>query len=131
MAARTGRGVTRYITAEDIEGAPSGTVFVFGDNMKGIGNGGQASIARQFVPVGKAFGIPTKWSPDMEEGSFFSDKREEISAVRRSFERIRQLSNEGKKVVFFPGIGEGLAQLPFRSPEIYGMIVGFVESMSA
>lgn len=118
----------RFITEEDIRISVN-AVYIFGDNMKGFGLAGQAKIARQFVMSGKAFGIPTKRAPCTDEECYFADREDEIIAVRRAFAKIRQLKYSGKKIVFFPGIGDGMAELSTRSPAIYGMIRGFVQSM--
>lgn len=72
------------ITENDIKNSVN-TIYVFGDNMMKIGNGGQALIARQYVSLGKAIGIPTKRKPAMTEQSFFSDKADEICAVKAAF----------------------------------------------
>lgn len=116
---------SKMISAEDISRSKS-TVYVFGDNLEGRGLGGQAGVARPFVPTGKAFGIPTKRAPHDDDGSFFSDQPDEIYAVSQAFCAIRRMLAGGKKIVFFPRIGEGLADLEHRSPQILGMIKGFI-----
>jgi putative intracellular protease/amidase len=117
-----------FITIDDIRNAPMGTVYVFGDNLLGVGLGGQAKIARPFVKIGKAFGIPTKRAPGTMEKDYFSDKEDEIRAVQDAFAKIDRMIAGGSTIVFFPGIGEGLAELPSRSPIIHDMIRDFVAS---
>jgi hypothetical protein len=128
MMKMTLQGMTKnYISENDIRDSVN-TVFVFGDNLEGKGFGGQAAVARQFVPCGKAIGIPTKRAPRDDEDAYFSDKTDEICAVRRSFATIRELIREGRRVVFFPDIGNGRAELQHRSPVIYGIINGFIKA---
>ena len=115
------------IQKKDIENAPDDTVYIFGDNLDREGLGGQAAVARPFVEQGKAFGIPTKRHPGMDEGDFFSDRNDEILFVKRAFAQILQMKQEGKKIIFFPSIGEGRAELPERSPMIHDLIKNFVE----
>jgi hypothetical protein len=102
------------------------TVFIFGDNLERWGTGGQAKVARRFVECGKTFGIPTKRKPRKTPDVFFSDRPDEIQSVKKSFTGIRELKTRGKRIVFFPGIGEGMAELPKRSPRIYAMIKQFI-----
>jgi len=120
---------TTWITKEMIENAPKNYVYVFGDNLMHEGLGNQAKTARPFVKSGRTFGLPTKIKPDTSEDSYFADRDNEIRAVKNAFREIRELKRNGKVIVFFPSIGEGLAELPRRSPIIYGMIKGFIIAM--
>ena len=116
-----------YISEQMIENSVN-TVYVFGDNLMHDGYGGQAKVARKFVKNGKSIGIPTKRKPEDSEDAYFSDREDEKRAVRYAFKEIRELKRKGLNIIFFPGIGEGLADLPHRSPEIYGLIKGFIKS---
>lgn len=102
------------------------TVYVFGDNMERRGLGGQARVARKYVRYNKTYGIPTKRRPGRAKSDYFSDQDDEIDAVKESFEGIRKLKKKGKKIVFFPGIGDGLSKLKVFSPLIYSMIQDFI-----
>jgi hypothetical protein len=113
------------ITKENISESPDNYVYIFGDNLLKIGLGGQAAVARQFVSCNKTFGIPTKRKPTSEEDAFFSDKQDEIDAVRESLRHIDELRKQQKVIVFFPNIGEGLAELPTRSPKIFKIITNY------
>jgi len=97
-------------------------LFVFGDNVKRIGMGGQAKECRGEP---NAIGIPTKWYPSMEESSFFTDSC--LDTVKpildKEFDRLkRHLDNGGTVYVPTDGVGTGLAQLPTRAPKIYEYI---------
>lgn len=84
-------------------------VYIFGDNMKRTGTGGQAKEMRGEC---NAVGIPTKWEP----WSYFSDD-EDLSIPKLAIENIlHSLKNE--EVIVFPsrGIGTGLASLASKAP---------------
>jgi len=115
----------KFITSKEIKNSKD-TVYIFGDNLTGIGLGGQAKVARPFVPYGQAFGIPTKRKPTNEPNAFFSDQPDEFEAVERSFSCIKDLKRAGNKIIFFPNIGKGYAKLPNKSPKINKMIEKFV-----
>jgi len=102
------------ITADTIKNSPNDWVFVFGDNMEHRGLGGQAAVARPFVDSGKAVGLPTKIGP--RKGAFFSGLAAEWFSVKVVFARLWELALEGKYIVFFPGIGEGYANLAEECP---------------
>ena len=118
------------ITEDMILNSPETYIYIFGDNLEHRGFGGQAAVARQFVKEGRAFGITTKRKPSNTDDSYFSDRKDEIDAVRKSFTQIRIFKKMGRKIIFFPHIGEGLSDLQRRSPMIYGMIRGFIESFN-
>lgn len=108
------------ITRKFIHDHPA-TVFVFGDNFAGKGLGGQAKEARgEYNTVG----IPTKWFPDNRPSSFFSD--DEFFLLKRHldavFRDIKLIKRSGHKIVFFPRIGMGLADLQNRAPKTLAYI---------
>lgn len=90
-------------------------VFIFGDNLKAFGKGGQATIRDE----PNAFGIPTKRYPSWDERAFFSDKEDEILAVKESLRSLYKTAQN--KVVVFPedGIGTGRANMKEKSPIAY------------
>lgn len=96
-------------------------IFVFGDNLLGIGTAGQAII--RYEP--NAFGIPTKRSPGMREEDFFNDTMEDyhdvLSLWARKFNQLRDYLTKDNKTIVFPkaGLGTGLAQLPTKAPNLY------------
>lgn len=65
-------------------------VWVFGDNMKGFGKGGQAMIRDE----PNAFGIPTKRYPSKDNWAYFSDKEDERMAVMVSLRKLYQYGQE-------------------------------------
>lgn len=96
--------------------------YVFGDNCLRQGYGGQAKECRN---APNAYGIRTKFRPDMKPDAFFSDdKFEMIKAwIDEDFKPIEfRLRNKG--TVFFPrdGLGTGLSKLPEKAPKVFAYI---------
>lgn len=93
-------------------------VFIFGDNLCGIGCGGQAQIRY----CQNAHGIPTKSKPSQLSNSFFTDKNYEsnIAHINKALDSIPKYY----KVIVFPedGLGTGLAELPTRAPKTYAYL---------
>jgi hypothetical protein len=111
----------KFITRNDLRRAPE-TLFVFGDNMKERGAGGQARFMRGEP---NAVGIPTKWTPSHTENAFFVDG--DFPAVRGLIEArfaiLRKHLAAGGDVVWpQDGVGTGLAELPTRAPRIFNLI---------
>lgn len=98
-------------------------VFVYGDNMKAFGKGGQAIIRDE----PNAFGIPTKRLPSMNENAFFSDKEDERLAVLSSLRKLYVIGQS--KVIVFPhcGIGTGLALMREKSPKLFDEMNGILK----
>lgn len=99
-------------------------LFVFGDNMKGRGLGGQA---REMRGEPNAIGVPTKWSPERRASAYFSDddrlNRDVWYAIHEAFDKMRTALDEGRNVVIpADGLGTGLAELPTRAPKLYAMV---------
>lgn len=97
-------------------------IFVFGCNLKAFGKGGQAIIRDE----PNAFGIPTKRYPSWDEWAFFSDKPDEIEAVKKSLRELYKLGQN--RVIVFPedGIGTGRAKMEEKSPVAYEMLCGIL-----
>lgn len=92
------------------------SIYVFGDNLLKKGKGGQAVIR----DCENAFGIPTKRLPSMNSESFFSDKDEELEAVKSSLRDLYKLLLSGKHIVFpIDGLGTGLADMQNKSPKVF------------
>lgn len=93
-------------------------IHIYGDNLKAFGKGGQAIIRDE----PNAFGIPTKRYPSWDEWAFFSDKEDELLAVKESLRSLYKLAHN--KVIVFPedGIGTGRAKMKEKSPVAYKMM---------
>ena len=111
-----GRVVTEErFTPELVQSRPN-DVFVFGDNMVGRGQQGQAVI--RGLP--NAFGIPTKRAPSNASSAFFGQNVEqEKQAITDAVDRLVELQSQGKNIVLpADGLGTGRAQLRDRAPEV-------------
>lgn len=111
----------KHITRAMLRAEPQ-TLFVFGDNLAGIGKGGQAKEMRGMP---NAVGVPTKFSPSMAEDAFFFDGCFEAAKpyIDHAFTRLFLHAATGGEVVWpEDGIGTGLAQLQERAPAIWQYI---------
>lgn len=107
--------------------------FIFGDNLKGFGKGGQAIIRDEI----NAYGVPTKRWPSMDAGAFFeAGNVEDIEAVMRRLKTIWSFLQKGESSVVFPVTNDGSvslglerAELKQRAPAIYDTIVQHVHEM--
>lgn len=80
-----------WYTTELVESNPD-CLFVFGDNLKHKGHGGQAIIR----DCSNTFGIPTKREPNKRPTSYFSDKETEARHVYTSISELCRIRDEGK-----------------------------------
>lgn len=83
-------------------------VFVFGDNLAGVGKGGQAVVRDE----PNAFGIPTKRDP----ANFFGDREDERAAVLSAIEALKAIAEDHTLVFPEGGFGTGLARMAEFSP---------------
>ena len=116
-----------WYTLKDVQNAPN-KIYVFGDNFKRIGSGGQAQIRS----AKNAVGLATKRSPAMSPESFFDDSIEDFTMMFTDIYKIYKLSNkEGWEdyILVFPkdGLGTGLSELPSRSPFIWRQLCLLLE----
>ncbi len=109
--------VESWITQKMMKQNPD-TLYVFGDNLDRYGKGGQAEVMRD-QPNG--YGIPTKRSPFMGDGAFFSDR--DFSIVKkimdRNFKDLEVHLAKGKDVIWpEAGLGTKRADLANKAPLI-------------
>lgn len=105
-----------WITREDLKANPE-KIYVFGDNDKRIGNGGQAKECRGEP---NAYGITVKNTPGVDDTAYYTDDTFESNVFKIHMD-IRGLYNLAKttgKTVIFPsaGVGTGLALLKEKAP---------------
>lgn len=104
-----------WILRDDLQSNPI-DFYVFGDNLHGVGYGGQA---REMRGEPNAIGIVTKVHPSC----FIRDKNTEIvlGCMRENekrFELIRDALRDGKYVTFpTDGVGTGFAKLQEKAPK--------------
>lgn len=104
-----------HIRAAQIKAAPLQR-FVFGDNLKRIGSGGQAFEMRGHP---NSIGVATKKAPTYNPEDFFTD--DELHENIRIFHTdlapaIDWLKQGGTVVIPSAGLGTGLSELPKRAP---------------
>ena len=98
--------------------------FVFGDNTRRVGMGGQAASMRGEP---NAIGVATKFSPGMADADFYtSGDMRALDAVLDDLSEISVALVEGH-TVYVPrdGLGTGLSELPQRAPSIANLITAF------
>lgn len=127
----------KFIFREDLKANPN-VLYIFGDNLKRIGMGGQAAEMRGEP---NAFGIATKRLPDhgYNECYFHDTDRDVIQIINDEFERLENnILSEGEThstalgsifikkwgaiVIPFDGIGTGLSKLPEYAPKLLSYI---------
>jgi len=104
----------KFIRREDLQ-KHRDWLFLFGDNLKHEGLGGQAKEMRGEL---NAIGIPTKKSPGTDESAYMTDLEleENKKAIDEAFAKVR----DGVTVVLpEDGVGTGLAKLPEKAPETF------------
>lgn len=97
-------------------------LYVFGDNLVGVGTGGQAYSCRGEP---NAVGIPTKRAPSTADTAYFTDDDlgRATPVIDAAFERLAAHIKKGL-VVIWPadGVGTGLAMLERKAPAIRAYI---------
>lgn len=108
---------TKILSTQLLRAHPD-KIYIYGDNLKSFGKGGQAVIRDE----PNAFGIPTKRYPSWDDWAFFSDKEDEIEAVKESLRSLYKIAQS--KTLVFPedGIGTGRAKMKEKSPVAYKMM---------
>lgn len=112
----------KWITRDMLQAEPDAS-FVFGDNWKRVGMGGQAASMRGEP---NAIGIATKRAPGIAESDFFSGTIGEIDQLLKDLQDVTDVLSHGQ-TVYVPsnGLGTGLSELPQRAPQIANIITSF------
>lgn len=108
----------KIITRELVKKNPN-SLFIFGDNCRRKGTGGQAVIRG----MQNVAGIATKIEPNMNDNAFFSDSNYQFATnvIFTDIENIKiRLSSGEYTTVVFPldGLGTGLAKLEDKAPKV-------------
>jgi len=111
------------ILRADVRKHPKQT-YLFGDNSLRRGFGGMARETRGEV---NAVGVPTKWTPRMDDAAFFSDDNASGIAQDLMETAIQEAEARGKTIVVPHGLGRGLAQMPQRCPKLYAWLMQRLE----
>lgn len=113
-----------WYTRELVRAEPEAR-FVFGDNIRRIGDAGQASACRDEA---NAIGVATLYAP----GEYYrAGDPLALSAVSSDLSLVAFALAEGR-IVHAPvdGLGTGLARLPEHAPELHRLIVAFFRAAS-
>lgn len=109
-------------------------IFVFGDNTKRVGMGGQAIIRTQ----PNTLGVATKRLPSMAPSAFFSENNEyDLECVIDDLKYLWDALKDGLTIVIpvtlegKPSLGLERAELPQRAPSIYNTICMHIKEMCA
>lgn len=102
-------------------------LYVFGDNVKRVGMGGQA---REMRGEPNSVGVATLYAP----GVFYQDDPVSVDAQKRVIDLdMKPLFDHVKKggLVVWPsdGIGTGLARLPVASPSTFAYLEDKLEAL--
>ena len=110
----------KRIYREDLQANPN-VYYLFGDNVKHIGLGGQAAEMRGEP---NAIGIPTKTAPGMADEDFFNDRdfAKNIDVIAEAFHKVTELPKDSIVVIPLNGLGTGLAELDTRAPRTYSYL---------
>lgn len=108
----------KFILRTDLQANPE-DLYVFGDNVKRVGMGGQAAYMRGEP---NAVGVATKWTPSLDPTAYFYDSQmSQIQTIwHDDTERLIQHLLKGGNVVWpEDGIGTGLSAVPTHAPKIW------------
>lgn len=118
----------KHVTRADVK-ANRDKLFLFGDNLMHTGFGGQA---REMRGEPNAYGVPTKFSPDVTPEAYFKDSDAWIVMPEwnRLFAGLRQLLVSGMTIVIpQSGIGTGRAELSSRAPKLAAILARNLETL--
>ena len=120
----------KVITRDMLRASPQ-ALFVFGDNLRRAGKGGQAAEMRGEP---NAVGIPTKKEPSMHPVAFFKDHDLDayLNARAHDLYRLqRHLEAGGRVVLPADGIGSGRARLKQTAPAIWRQVQEDIAALEA
>ena len=102
-------------------------LFIFGDNMMRVGNGGQACIRNH----PNTYGVATKAAPSMDVSAFFSDeKQKHMDTIVDDLGMLKEIMLSGiYNAIVFPesGLGTGLAKLKEKAPKTHSKMLEILE----
>lgn len=118
------------LITEDIINKNPNTLFIFGDNAKRVGTGGQAKVCRD---KRNTFGVITKRLPSYIPTAFYTDSDEHLEElvgywIQDSDLIAWNLQNFDHTYVI-PGIGTGLADLPNKAPRANRILQKFLKEI--
>lgn len=118
----------KMILREDCKRNPS-ILYVFGDNERRTGMGGQAAEMRGEP---NAVGIRTKRAPGRDDQDFWSDKTfdKNCAMIEEDLSRVKSHLRRGGSVVLpTDGIGTNRADMEKRCPKTFHVLRQSLESL--
>ncbi len=103
-------------TETDVSGSDS--IFVYGDNLKRTGKGGQAVIRE----LPNSIGLVTKKEPSNNLDAFFNDSEIELNSkfILKDILEIKLKQILGEQLIFSSGgYGTGLSKMPEKAPNTF------------
>ena len=97
-------------------------LYLFGDNERRSGRGGQAGVCRGFA---NAVGVATKRAPECTDSAYWTDADYDrvIAIIDRDLARaLDHVCSGGTVVCPASGLGTGLAELPSRAPRVFAYL---------
>lgn len=119
----------KWIDRADLKANPD-VVYLFGDNTKRWGTGGQAGSMRGEP---NAIGIATKITPTQGSNAYFTDDmlRENCRVIANDFRPVFRARSEGKLIVVpLDGLGTGLSKLPEKAPKTNEFVVWMIDMLA-
>ena len=116
---------SKHITRSMLAAEPN-SLFLFGDNFRRRGHGGQA---REMRGMPNAVGLPTKHGPGRAPGDYLDDDDYELfmSEAIPVVNKLRDhLEAGGIVVIPADGVGTGLASLPRKAPRIWRVLSAMI-----
>ena len=118
----------KFITREDIQ-INKHWLYIFGDNDKRVGKGGQAKEMRGEP---NSIGIRVKKTSGTKEEAYYTDVEalKNIENITQDFKIIEEhLMNGGIVVIPIDGIGTGLAKLKDIAPITLQFVKGMIKEL--
>lgn len=112
---------SEFYTSELLRANP-GFIFVFGDNLRREGKGGQAAIRDE----PNALGLATKRYPSKMESAYFAEySAEDEMDIRKEILKVINAASYNMVVIPFTDrveLGTGLNELPKHAPNLYKLL---------
>jgi hypothetical protein len=118
----------KMIYRDDLKRNPN-VLYLFGDNSKRVGNGGQAAEMRGEP---NAIGIRTKNAPGREPEDFWTDKSFDANCakIEEDLNRVKNhLRRNGIIVIPSDGIGTNRAEMSKRCPKTFYVLQQMLASL--
>ncbi len=110
--------------------AKANVMYLFGDNARRQGYGGQAGEMRD---APNCVGIATKWAPGVRPQDYFDDKDYDdiVKLIDEDLKPAVMALEHGATVIIpLDGLGTGLSELPVRAPRVNFYLKGRIHALT-